>query len=123
MSSVWSFQEVKILPRGISDHAPLLLQLNTDSPVGTGLWRVSGFWVTDERVTPEVAGEMNTYWLQNRATAPPPMVWDAFKAYTQGQYRMVINKVRKTNKLALEEVEGRAQSRVQLCEYQRCRDL
>lgn len=103
-------QGVEILPRGISDHAPLLMRLNTNLPVGNSLWRLSGFWITDERVAPEAAGEMDAYWVVNRGTAPPPMLWDAFKAYTRGQYSTIISKVRKDNKLALEEAESQAQS-------------
>lgn len=52
-----------------------------------------------------------TYWSHNRGTPPPPpTVWDTNKAYTRTQYRTIISKVRKNNRLALEEAERRAQS-------------
>lgn len=46
---------VEILPQGISDHAPVLLRLDVGSPSGPALWRLLGYWVTDERVAPGVA--------------------------------------------------------------------
>lgn len=46
---------VKILPRGISDHA---LKLDAGLPSGPALWRLSGYWVTDECVAPEVTVEL-----------------------------------------------------------------
>lgn len=98
-------QDVEILPRGISDHAPLLLKLQTDLPMGTALWRLSGFWITDESVAPLVEGELGVYWALNEGTVPPPVLWDAFKAYTRGQYKTAIGKVRKDTRLALEEAE------------------
>lgn len=38
----------------------MLLKLGTDS-AGSALWRLSGFWITDERVAPEIAGELGVY--------------------------------------------------------------
>lgn len=50
-------REVKILPRGISDHAPpATTQLTTDTPAGVSLWWLWGFWITDEHVAPEIVG-------------------------------------------------------------------
>lgn len=97
--------EVDILPRGISDHAPLLLKMQTDSPVANVLWRLSGLWIADERVVPLVEGELEVYWTINEGTVPPPTLWDAFKAYTRGQYQTAIGRVRKDTRLALEEAE------------------
>lgn len=37
------------------------------------------------------------------------MVWDAYKAYAQGQYSTIINRVREEGKLALEVAERQAQ--------------
>lgn len=57
---------------------------------------------------------MGTYLLvtqQGNAPPPPsPTVWDTNKAYTHTQHRTFISKVRKNNRLALEEAERRAQS-------------
>lgn len=86
----------------------MLLRLGTDSQAGTALLRLSGFWITDERVGPEIVGELGVYWGHNVGTADPPVLWDSYKAYTQGQYQRVIGKVRKERQLALEGAELRA---------------
>lgn len=58
----------------------------------------------DKRVAPEVMGELDTYW-----TGAMPRVWVAYKAYARGQYCIfIIDKVRKDNRLALEDVERQA---------------
>lgn len=40
---------------------------------------------------------------------PPPGVWDAYEAYIRRQYRTIISKVRKDNRVALEDAEKQAQ--------------
>lgn len=99
---------VEILPRGISDHAPVLLKLDVGLPSGPALWWLSGYWVTDERVAPEVTVELGAFWERNLGTAEPPILWDAYKAYVRGQYQGLIAKARKDSRLALEAAEGRA---------------
>lgn len=42
-------QGVSVLPRGISDHAPLCLSLALTIPPESRLWRRSRFWANDER--------------------------------------------------------------------------
>lgn len=101
-------QEVEILFRSISDHATLLLRLGTDSPPGTTLWRLSSYWITDERVAPEIAGVLGVYWGHNIGTADPPVIWDAYKAYARGQSQRIIGRVRKDTRLALEAAELKA---------------
>lgn len=100
--------DVSVLPSGISDHALVLLKLRTDLVPGPCLWRLSRFWVSDERITPLMATELGDFWVHNQATAAPAVVWDAFKAYAQGQYQLTIGKVRRESSLALEEVEAKA---------------
>lgn len=42
--------DIRIFPRGISDHAPLFLTMELSSAPETTLWRLSRFWVSDEEV-------------------------------------------------------------------------
>lgn len=99
--------DVSILPRGISNHAPILLKLITNSVSGPCLWRLSCFWVSDETVTPLMTSELVEFWLHNRGTASSAMVWDAFKAHTRGQYQFIIGKVGRESSQALEEAEAK----------------
>lgn len=50
------------------------------------------------------------YWEHNIGTITPPMLWDAYKAYTRGQYQRVIRKVREDTGLVLKEAEQKAQA-------------
>lgn len=42
--------DIKILPRSISDHAPLLLSLDLSVTPADTLWRLSRFWISDAAV-------------------------------------------------------------------------
>lgn len=39
--------EVSILPRGISDHDPVLFSLRAQTPLSERLWRLSPYWISD----------------------------------------------------------------------------
>lgn len=45
---------------------------------------------------------MREYWVHNRGTAAPALVWDAFKAHARGQYQTM-------SSLSLEEAEHKVQ--------------
>lgn len=53
--------DIKILPRGISDHAPLLLSLNLSMALEDTLWRLSRFWVSDAAVDGQFRGALLDY--------------------------------------------------------------
>lgn len=55
-------REVTVLPRGISDHAPILLQVQTTANPANSLWRHSRYWVTDERVELQVDSAIVSFW-------------------------------------------------------------
>lgn len=62
-------QQISILPRGISDHAPLLLQLSLEGSPLDKLWRLSRFWISDPRVDSGFHQQMNTYWAVTPVSA------------------------------------------------------
>lgn len=68
------------LSRGISDYAPVLLDLSTDSAAQMGLSR---YWITNEKLEPILLSELRDYWTHNDHLATPDVVWDAFKAYAR----------------------------------------
>lgn len=55
-------REVRILPRGISDHAPLLLELDLSVVLSDKLWRLSRYWVSDGEVEPKYREDLKSYW-------------------------------------------------------------
>lgn len=101
-------KDIKILPRGISDHAPLLLTMNLTSTPENNLWRLSRFWVSVEAVDGHFRGALQEYWEVNQGTAGTLTVWDAFKAYTRGRYQAIIAKVRRERRADLISAEKKA---------------
>lgn len=63
--------------------------------------------MTGERVASGVAVELGAFWEFNIGTVEPPMLWDAYKAYTRGQYQRPIARARKDSRMALEAAEER----------------
>lgn len=46
--------EVNVLPRGISDHAPVLRSFQTKTPPSVRLWRLSRYWISDPTIELEI---------------------------------------------------------------------
>lgn len=101
-------RDISILPRGISDHAPLLLTLELSTTLGVSQWRLSRFWVSDEMVDGHFREAIREYWKINPGSASTTMVWDTFKAYTRGSYQSIISRVRRERRADLEVAERKA---------------
>lgn len=73
-------REVKHLPRGISDHAPLSLAVSLDRSSGPRLWRLclSRFWAMDDRIQEAMSEAICNFWLRNRESANALILWDTF---------------------------------------------
>lgn len=102
--------DVRILPRGISDHAPLLMTLDPSVGSSTRLWRLSRFWISDITVDNQFHTELTGYWATNAGTADATTVWDTFKATMRGQYQTIIARVRRKRKADLMKAERDAAS-------------
>lgn len=72
--------DIEILPRGISDHSPLLCTLQTAIPQADRIWRLSRFWIEHPTIEVEMVKEIKQFWLSNANSTTPGTVWDAFKA-------------------------------------------
>lgn len=101
-------RDITILPRGISDHAPLLLSLELATETSDRLWRLSRFWVTEREVEPQFHDTLRQFWTDNSGTGAETSVWDGFKASSRGQYQSIIAAVRGDRRAELEEVEDEA---------------
>lgn len=101
-------RDIAILPRGISDHAPLLLDLDVSTVPSDKLWRLSRYWISDVDVEPKYRQEMETYWVENEGSASVASVWDAFKAFTRGQFQTIISGVRRDRRKELTRLEAEA---------------
>lgn len=99
---------IETLPRGISDHFPLLCTLQTSTPQADRIWRLSRFWIEHLTIEIEIVKEIKQFWLANAGSSTPGMVWDTFKAYIRGCYMSSIARERRNNKMLLEEAETKA---------------
>lgn len=65
-------QEISALPRGISNHTPILLKLHTRVAPGDYLWCLSRYWVSDECVEPVVELAITVYWATDSTGTETP---------------------------------------------------
>lgn len=101
-------QDLSVLPRGISDHAPLCLTLALTVPPGTRLWRLSRFWANDERLQEPLMASICNFWMDNVGSVSPPVLWDSFKAWMRGEYGVNINRLKQESTHSLEQLEKQA---------------
>lgn len=88
--------DIKILPRGVSNHAPLFLTLDLSVALTHRLWRLSRFWVSDTAVDAQFRTELTGYWAVNPGLADATIVFDAFKANTRLHYQTIIARIHKS---------------------------
>lgn len=55
-------QDIRILPRGVSDHVLLALKLYVSNAPGESLRRLSRFWLSDSRILESYRSEAIRYW-------------------------------------------------------------
>lgn len=63
--------EVTILPRGISDHAPVLCCLQTRTPPSERLWQLSRYWISDDMIEIEISKCISEFSLTNDGSTSP----------------------------------------------------
>lgn len=99
---------IEMLPRGISDHSPLICTLQTITPQADRLWRLSKFWIEHPTIHIEMAKEIKQFWRINATTSTAGTVWDTFKAYIRGCYLSSIARECRNDRFLLEEAEAKA---------------
>lgn len=78
--------DVSYLPSGLSDHSPLLLKIHAPSYRTAALWRLGTHWLSHVDLTTNVSPRLVEYWEFNERSSSVAMIWDAFKAFSRGQY-------------------------------------
>ncbi|XP_041430893.1 uncharacterized protein LOC108700058 isoform X3 [Xenopus laevis] len=94
---------VEYLPRAISDHSPLLVQLNFTPGPGERLWRLSPLWLSQPTVAKANEVAITEYWELNNGTASSGIVWEACKATMRGALTTAIRGARVEAVRELEE--------------------
>lgn len=101
-------QEISHLPRGISDHSPILLKLNVGPAPADCLWRLSRYWVSDDRIAPGAELAVREYWAANPPATVPASTWEDFKFHARDHYQKAIGSTRRQSGEALLQAERRA---------------
>lgn len=65
-------KDITILPRGISDHGPVSLQLELGCTTSEGLWRLSRFWLSELWVDVPGKADMKAFWNTRDRSVPVP---------------------------------------------------
>lgn len=97
---------VSYLPRGISDHAPLLVGLLLLPRSGLRVWRLKPHWLEDEIVQAECQRGVTDYWSMNQGTNGLTTAWDASKAVLRGTFMSITGILRKNAQQCTEELES-----------------
>lgn len=64
--------------------------------------------MSDEAVDGQFRGSFREFWTTNSSSALALVVWDAFKAYTSGQYQFIIANVHRERRAELNSAEREA---------------
>lgn len=97
---------IKYLPRAMSDHSPLMVDLALNTSSSYRVWRLSLLWLADQAVLDQSMADMKSYWVINRCSADVPVVWDAFKATAHGSFAAAIGGAHKASQSRLVDAEG-----------------
>lgn len=101
-------EEIRYLPRGLSDHSPLLVKLNF-SPLlrpPLRLWALNAFWlrVIDHQL---IASALEDYISYNAGSVTPAVYWDALKASLRGAFIQAISRAKVKSRQFGEFLQGR----------------
>lgn len=103
-------KDVTILPRGVSDHAPVSLTLEMSCAPSEGLWRLSRFWLSDSRIELPGKADMEAFWSTRDRNVSLPDSWDAFKVCMRGNFQAHIGRIRREAHRELQSAEARTQA-------------
>lgn len=76
----------EILSRGISDHAPLSITIQTSQVEGVRVWRLSRYWIADPEIQEVIPEALYNFLNNNADSAEPVVLRDSFKAWLRGEF-------------------------------------
>lgn len=77
---------VRYFPRALSDHSPMEVMLDRNTPRGRRHWHMNVRWLQEEFITLKCRSENDQYWKENGADTPVSNQWEAFKATMRGVF-------------------------------------
>lgn len=90
-------EKVVYMPRGISDHSPIVLTLKLGGKKAQREWKINPHWFELIKKTDRVLPQLREFIVCNEGTATAGILWDTLKAYLRG---VPIQQVAKFNKEA-----------------------
>ena len=94
--------KVIYLPRGVSDHSPMVLTLNQGGQKIQRDWKINAHWCELIKKSDEVLPKLKEFVDINEGTSGTGILWDTLKAYLRG---VLIQQIAKFNKKARESEE------------------
>lgn len=89
--------DIQYLTRGISDHSPLLIQLN-GKPTTTlprAPWKLNAFWLNLFTSHDKITNELLDYWRRHADHLDMNSAWDAFKEFLRGLFITKVNAIKR----------------------------
>lgn len=102
--------DASYLPSGFSDHCPLLLTIRSPSSRSSSLWRLGTHWISHADLADTIPPRLVEYWDLNTGSSSTAVTWDAFKAFTRGQYISSIAGIRREQAATTTALQTTAQS-------------
>lgn len=93
-SRLFAIRGASYLPAGISYHSPMKITVQIGVGRSPGVWCLDSKWVHNGSVQELKQDSGPLFWKVNESTASPQLVWDAFKAFTHGQFISAIKTAR-----------------------------
>ena len=90
--------KISYYPRGVSDHSPLVLSLNTGKKCPLSNWKISPFWLEVMGKPEEISIRLRELLDFNTGTAPEGVVWDALKAFLRGILIQQVAKIKRNSR-------------------------
>ncbi|KAJ1119450.1 hypothetical protein NDU88_007635 [Pleurodeles waltl] len=99
----------EILPRGVSDHAPIRIRLGRADLTRWPVWRLNAWHLQDTEYTQEIRLHLDQYFELNEGSVRSPgMLWAACKATIRGHARSILRSRERDQNSQITELENKA---------------
>ncbi|KAJ1164603.1 hypothetical protein NDU88_005039 [Pleurodeles waltl] len=99
----------EILPRGVSDHAPVRVRLGGADPSKRSVWRLNAWYLQDKDYTQEIRNQLTQYFDLNLGSVRSPgSLWAACKATLRGHAKYLLRTRERDRNSQISDLEARA---------------
>lgn len=87
-------QSITYLPRGVSDHSPLMFRLNIGPRGSYPTWKMHSYWLSQIGPNDRIPDQLIVIFEAHENQAIEGTLWDAFKAYLRGVLKSTISYIK-----------------------------